>query len=322
MKLSVRARVANGVVICLLLPRVADTAIGALEIKEGLASFSADDDFAVVGRSGKFAAASVDLPSASTDPSGGDPSGCDPSGTLRVTAPAPLVTTEEGRTDHFVVSMNPNAVATQYYYFDPSGGDPSGCDPSGGYREAAVIPNAVAFEPGTCAARTIWVVGQNDGRADCDGTYDIRIRDQFGTVVRDVPGVNVDNDNYSSVSLDVLGPQEMLEGQDGTFTVTVTNLSVSELSGNRLEVEATSGLAILSYAASLMSGAIFDSPGLLTPQVLRFDNVELQSEDVLILSLGVQLTMGSPGGERITARFSRTDQRSDDDFVVHMVPPE
>lgn len=328
MKLSVRARVANGLVICLLLPRIAETAVSVLEIEEGLNAFSADDDFDSIGNPGNLAVAVVDTAQISADPSGGYPTGCDPSGvpTLRVSAPAPLATTEDGRADYFHVSMNPPATATRYYYFseyDPSGGDPSGGDPSGGlHRETTILPEKVAFLAGSCASQKVWVAGRNDGNADGNANFNVEIRDEYKFLVDTIPGVNTDNDNYSAVSVDILGPQDMIEGSSDSFAVKVTNLSGGTLTGNRLEVEASSGLSLLSYVASLMSGLNFEPTGILTPKVLKFDNVELQSQDVLILSLGVELTLGSPGGERITARFSAADQRNDDEFVVHMGSPE
>jgi hypothetical protein len=332
MKLSVKAKVANGLVICLLLPRVADTAIAVLDVKEGLDSFSADDDFDFSPKPGSFAIAKVDTSEPAADPSGGDPSGgnpigCDPSGVpqVNVLAPATLVTTEDGSTDSFEVFMDPPSANTQYLYFTTSeevGWDPSGGDPSGGAPVAAVpIPKKIAIEAGSCDPHRVWVRGQNDGAVDGDAQFTIEVRDEYNALYGTVSGINFDNDNIPSVTVEISGPESLADGQEGQFTVRVANVSDSDLIDNRLEVEASSGVTILSYAASLISGGTFNSTGRITPAVLMFDDVELPAQDVLILSVNTLLSHGSPGGEQITARFSNGQQINDDDEIVHIAQP-
>lgn len=93
MKLSIRSKVANGLVLCLMTPAMAATSNQIKDnIEDGLDLFSASDDFDLAADNGTLFA-STDQSYLNDDPSGGDPSGGDPSGG------------------------------------DPSGGDPSACVP-------------------------------------------------------------------------------------------------------------------------------------------------------------------------------------------------
>jgi len=159
MKLSVRSKVANGLVICLLIPRVASTAVEMFKAaEEGLNDFAADDGFTLKSERNSFAVMEFQAqpsgdpsvlsrggpsdygndptaggtdptahgppPGAGSDPSASlDPSACDdPSGgppRLIVQAPELLVTAE----------CDPSGVGV-----DPSGSwDPSGCSQYGSF---------------------------------------------------------------------------------------------------------------------------------------------------------------------------------------------
>jgi hypothetical protein len=332
MKLSVKAKVANGLVVCLLLPRVANTAIDALEVEEGLSSFAADDDFDFSLRPGSLAIAKVENAQVTSDPSGGDPIGCDPSGipAIHVNAPSMLTTSENGNTDSFEVFMDPPFPNTQYLYLsnpeasggDPSGGDPSGGDPSGGLSaEALPVPEIIAIEAGSCAPHKIWVIGQNDGAVDGDVQFVVDIRDEYNNLFASVPGLNLDNDQNPNVTVEIFGPGSLAEGEEGQFTIRVANTADNDISSGRLDIEASSGVTILSYAASLMSGSVFQSTGRMTPDVLTFDDVELQAQDALFLSVNALLSFGSPGGENIIARFSNGQQTNDADESVQIPRP-
>ncbi|MGD8359088.1 MAG: hypothetical protein PVG42_13630, partial [Lysobacterales bacterium] len=98
MKLSVRKKVANGLVLCLLVPRAAHTTVELFDTYvDGIKAMSAEDDFDLGNDSRGFAVARVDPGKPpSGDPTGGDPTGGDPTGG------------------------------------DPTGGDPTGGDPTGG----------------------------------------------------------------------------------------------------------------------------------------------------------------------------------------------
>ena len=328
MKLSVRSKVANGLVICLIVPRIADTAVETFDTLSNLDSFAADDEFEITIDKSNFAVTQVQANPAGADPSGG----CDPSGavpTLYINAPEKLVTAEDGSADLIEVSMGPAPESSYFFQVakkfpvdsDPSGGVPSGSD-SGG---ALPAPNAVVFDQAyfPCTPKSIWVVGQNGGRVDGDAEYNIEIRDEQGFVHKTIPGINYDNDNYSSVSVDISGPSALSEGETGMFYVLVDNFSRNLLKGNLLLIEPTPGLEITSFVAFLWFGDSFKSKGKIKDGILTFDKVTMDPGEVLQVSVEAVLNTGGPDNQKITARFSKDKSgiESDDDHSIRTALP-
>jgi hypothetical protein len=341
MKPAVRSKVANGLIIFLLVPRVADTAMEAMESYGGMLNFTADDEFEVTAEASSVAVAHVRVgeeedPSGG-DPTGGDPTGCDPSdpsggdpsggggAELVINAPTELVTAEDGSSDIFEVLMEPDPRSSKWFYFNST-------DPD----EARPEPEAVRFGENACFPKTIRVVGQNDGEDDpsggdpsggggdpSGGSFGIEIRDEQNLVVATIPGRNFDNDNYSAVAVDVLGPRSVPNGSDTVFTVFVANLERGELVDNTLLVEPSPGFAITGYAASLLSGNKLKLKGKIKDGVLRFNGVDLPGGDKLMVAVNATLINGADANQKMTARFlmSASGLESDDDQRVRTSVP-
>jgi len=121
MKLSVRKKIANGLVICLLVPRAGESAIELYETySEGLESFAAADDFDLAAGKGSTAEVTVNQVEGA-DPTGGDPTGGDPTGG----DPTGGDPTGGDPTGGDPTGGDPTGG-------DPTGGDPTGGDPTGG----------------------------------------------------------------------------------------------------------------------------------------------------------------------------------------------
>ena len=147
MKLSVRSKVANGLVICLIVPRIADTAVETFDTLSNLDSFAADDVFEITVDKSNFAVTQVQA-----NPAGADPSGCDPSGvvpTVYINAPEQLVTAENGSADLIEISMGPTPESPHFFQVAkkfPGGGDPTGGDPSGSDSGGALpVPDDLSW---------------------------------------------------------------------------------------------------------------------------------------------------------------------------------
>jgi hypothetical protein len=338
MKLSVRSKVANGLVICLIVPRIADTAVETFDTLSNLDSFAADDEFEITVDKSNFAVTQVQANPAGADPSGG----CDPSGavpTLYINAPEQLVTAEDGSADLVEVSMGPAPESPHFFQVakkfpvdsDPSGGDPSGGVPSGGVPSgsdsggALPVPNAVVFDQDyfPCTPKSIWVVGQNGGRVDGDAEYNIEIRDGEGSLLETVPGINYDNDNYTDLTVRLGGPNALSVGDTGMFWVVVENMSKNTLKGNLLLIEPTPGLEITSFVAALWFGDSFKSKGKIKDGILTFDKVTMDPGEVLEVSVEAVLNTGGPDNQKITARFSKDKSgiESDDDHSIRTALP-
>jgi len=348
MKLSVRSKVANGLVICLLVPRVAMTAAEKFSPKdEGLDSFAADDEFVLSPDNGPVAMIRLQADPAGDPSATGDPSGCnvDPSGmgTLHVNAPWILVTTESdcdpsgggidpsggglydpsacvpfGNMKLVEVSMNPGPAYDQVYYVE-------GTDPSGNLSdEISVSPQALVFrEEQACIPQNIWVTGLNDNFIDGNQKYEIRIYDEQDYLADSVPGINLDNDNYEGVAINVAGPSSMPQNGAALYTVNVINFSREPLDDNNLIIEPSPGLAITNYAASLVSGGKFKAKGKLKSGVLTFNHVSLEAREEILVSLRVVLFGGGPGNQKITARFEQpsNSRQIDDDKAIRPALP-
>jgi len=328
MKLSVRSKVANGLVICLIVPRIADTAVETFDTLSNLDSFAADDEFEITVDKSNFAVTQVQANPAGADPSGG----CDPSGavpTLYINAPEQLVTAEDGSADLVEVSMGPAPESPHFFQVakkfpvdsDPSGGVPSGSD-SGG---ALPVPNAVVFDQDyfPCTPKSIWVFGQNGGRVDGDAEYNIEIRDGEGSLLETVPGINYDNDNYTGLAVEVDGPDALSVGDTGMFWVLVDNTSRNSLKGNSLLIEPTPGLEITNFAASFWFGDAFNGKGKIKDGILTFDKFVMDPGQVLAVSVEAVLNTGGPDNQKITARFSKDKSgiESDDDHSIRTALP-
>lgn len=343
MKLSVRSKVANGLVICLLVPRVAMTAAEKFSPREeGLGSFAADDEFVLGPENGPVAMIRLQADPAGDPSATGDPSGCDvdPSGMgmLHVNAPWMLVTTEStcdpsggsvdpsggglydpsacvpfGNMKLIEVSMDPGPAYDQVFYVE-------GTDPSGNLSdEISVTPQVLVFrEQEACIPQNIWVTGLNDNVIDGDQPYQIRLYDEQDYLAESVPGINLDNDNYKGVAINVAGPSSMPQNGAALYTVNVTNFSGGPLNGNNLVIEPSPGLAITNYAASLVSNGKFKAKGKLKSGVLTFSRISLDARDELLVSIQVVLFGGGPGNQQITARFEQpTDGlQIDDDKTI------
>jgi hypothetical protein len=220
------------------------------------------------------------------DPSGGfyDPSACVPFGNMKL----------------IEVSMDPGPAYDRVYYAE-------GTDPSGNFTdEITVSPEVIVFrEEEACIPQNIWVTGNNDNVVDGDQPYQVRLYDEQDYLSAVVPGVNLDNDNYQGVAIDIAGPSSMPQNGSALYIVNVLNYSRSSLDGNNLVIEPSPGLAITNYAASLVSGGNFKAKGKLKSGVLTFSRVSLEARDELLVSVRVVLFGGGPGNQKITARFEQ-----------------
>lgn len=340
MKLSVRSKVANGLVICLLVPRVAVTAAEKFNHRdEGLDDFAADDEFVLGADSRPIAMVELQAVPASDPSAMGDPSGCvDPTGVglLHVNAPTVLVTTESdcdpsgggidpsgggldpsacipfGNKKLIELSMDPPPAYDRVFYIE-------GTDPTGNLSdEISIEPNVILFDDSSCIPQNVWVTGLNDNIVDGDQPYEIRIYDEQDFLQDTVPGVNLDNDNYEGVGIDIAGPNAIVQNGSALFIVNVENFSNGALSGNNLVIEPSPGLAITNFAASLVSGGKFKSKGKLKSGVLTFERVDLGVRDALLVSLKVVLFGGGAGNQKIIARFEQPSDglQIDDDKTI------
>lgn len=321
MKLTVKRKVANGLVVGFMLPHAAGVFSEALDMDiGGLNAFAADDDFdisAPQGGSSEIMVAVADP----CDPSGVDSSGVDtmcfdPSGglpTLCVRAPTELVTTEDGAADFFEV----------YAASDPS--DPSGSQvyyfQSDRPWEAKPITEAVVIGgPGqdSCEPESVWIGGQNDPYLDDDQKFEIEVISPLGYVEATVPGVNLDNDSgIDRLYIDVSGPSSLPVGDSGIFDVLVGYWGDDPtLSGNDLLIEASAGLEIGNYAVS--GGSFKGKPRVTRSGALLLQKVELKPQEPIIVSIEVEMVNGGQTPQKINAHFvnSKTGYGNDDSLNV------
>lgn len=338
MKVSVRKKVANGLVLFLVMPKAVATANELYNTyQDGFSQFRADDNFDLASNAASSQSVKVkgtsslqgDDPSGADpsgyDPSGFDPSGYDPSGgdpsacdiatapqQLVVEAPRMLVTAEDGTSDLFQVSMPLGEPFPRTFYIH-----------SDKPYEAQVFPDTVVMDENACIPQSIRVIGQNDYFPDGDVPFTVDVTDQQDLVVGAVPGVNLDNDDYRGIAVDVLGPTSLPQGGTGLFLVRVANVSGADVAKNTLLIETTRQLEILNYAAALLSGNRFKIKG--KPDgtsVLEFKNVDIATSDMLIVSVDVQLNGMSTTEQEFSARFvSREGEQTDDDIQVRSAVP-
>ncbi len=358
MKLSVRKKIANGLVICLILPRAGASAADLYETyRDGLAGFSAEEQFDLTTPQSSKAEATIKVTGADNpegadptggdptggdptggdptggdptggdptggDPTGGDPTGGDPTGgplcepgtvppRLIIDAPRLLVTAEDGSADLFKVSMEPDPEFSRSFTFVSTLPE-----------EAKPVPDSVTFGEDACVSKSIWVVGQNDTLVDGDIDYKIEVLDEQGLLVDTLGGVNLDNDNYPAVAVDILGPTALPNGGKGLFTVRASNVSNDGLKNNYLVIQPTDGIEIVGYAASLLSGDALKSKARFKKGALEFKGVNLAAGDALLVTLDVVLDGGGPEVQKITARFIDTSgkQESDNDTRISTSEP-
>ncbi|MGD8928884.1 MAG: hypothetical protein PVI22_07930, partial [Lysobacterales bacterium] len=249
------------------------------------------------------------------DPSGGDPSGCPPGSTLPqlyVNAPRELLTAEDGTSDLFELTMAPDPLAARTFTIMSTRPD-----------EARPVPNVVQFEENSCIPRPIWVVGQNDYAVDGDAKFEINVYDEQNYLVATLPGLNLDNDDYAGVAVDVLGPNALPPGDDGLFLVRVANVSGELLRKGTLVIEPSPALDINDYAVALLSGEGVKLKGKLKDGALTFSGVDIDANDMLIVSVGVEMARESSENQSITARFvdSRSGDETNDDQPVRSSRP-
>jgi hypothetical protein len=343
MKLSVRTKVAHGLVICLLLPRAAETAQTLIEeYSAGLDAFGAEDNFDLGDGQGGTAVAKVKQGLENHDPSGGDPSGGDPSGydpsgfdpsgfdpsggdpsgcppnpnrleaQLEVNAPRLLLTAEDGTADLFEMLMAPDPDFNRTYRIVSTRPE-----------EARPFPTEIVFAEDACIPQPVWVTGQNDYGFDGDQDYEIEIYDEQNALVRTIKGENLDNDDFKGVAVDVLGPDALPEGETGRFLVRAANVSGFYLKQNTLSIEPTANLDINEYAVALLSGNPFKGKAKLKRGTLVLSNVALETSDMLIVSMEVEMAGSSKEEQSITARFvhDRSGEETSDDQSVRTSRP-
>jgi len=334
MKLLARSKVANGLVICLVLPAAASLYADLVNnYSSGLKSFSATDDFDLTTDGPGTAVVAVTSDPCFADPTGGDPSGFDPSGSSSIcVAPSEeqpvfcvrqipaLVTAENGSSDLLEVYTGPNPGV------DPSGADPSGTHfyrlDSTNLSEAQTRPNAVSI-PLDCVRHRVWVVGRNDGAVDGDGFFGIGVRGDDGLPLMDLYGININNDSYYNAYIEVNGPGSLTVGGSGPFDILVKNISDATLAPSDLVVTSTPGLRITTYAAGLLSQKPFKAKTRLRGGVLTFSRVSIGPGDILLVTVSATLTVGGPEEQKLTATFTepRDGLGSDDDQIVNETLP-
>jgi len=328
MKLSVRKKVANGLVLCLIVPRAAHTAVELYDTySEGLNNFGAQDEFDLNQPGKSFAQTKLNAdpgadPSADPsgydpsaydpsgyDPSGGDPSGCDPSGgrpTFAISAPRQLLTAEDGTSDLIELTITPGPKSAKTYNIVST-------DPT----EAQPVPDVVTIEADGCIPRPVWIVGQNDYKFDGDQDYAIEVYEKK-KLVASIPGRNYDNDTFKEVAVDVLGPNSLALEEEGMFLVRAANISRMDPLPGTLVIEASPGLTIEDFAYVLYSGENLDSKPEASDSALAFQDVGIPFQDVLIVSLKVKMAELSPENQTISAQFIdvQTGHQTDDDQSV------
>ena len=344
MKVSVRKKVANGLVLTLMAPHAVTmanelakqysegfdqfTANDQVDLADGLASSDTHKIKTVGGRSAQMEDPSGGDPSG-YDPSGYDPSGFDPSGfdpsscpppdpsggsvpepTVVVESAQPLITAEDGTSDLVQLSMPYDPSVPRVFTLESDRPD-----------EAVPVPNTVELFDYACIPRTVWIQGQNDYEMDGDQDFVIRVIDDNGRVVDALKGKNLDNDSYAGVAVDVLGPRSLPEGEEGNFLVRVANVSGDELPPSTLLIQNSRYLDINDYAVALLSGDRLKAKGKMKKDGLQFSNIQLPTNDVLVVSLSVELSKGSPEEQSLTATFigPRGSGETDDDQKVRTI---
>jgi hypothetical protein len=334
MKLSVRSKVANGLVICLLVPRVASTAVEVFVPEDdGLDAFSAEDEFLPGAENRPFATVHLQADPAAP----GDPSACDDpsgSGVLIIDSATPLVTAESecdpsggggdpsgcgpfGNMDLIEVSMNPPPLVAREFRFETQ--DPSGMATD----EATVSPSVVTFDGDlTCVPQNVWVTGVNDNVVDGDVPFVVSVTDEQDFEVDSIPGKNLDNDNYRGARITTDGPNSLPVGGNGVYTIQVTNVSGEKINKASLVISTSSGLAIGGYAAELVSGDKFKSKGSTKSGDLVFSNVQMAARDTLLVVVDVVLFDAGAGNQSVVARFEPSSGlQVDDDQAIRPALP-
>jgi hypothetical protein len=260
------------------------------------------------------------------DPTGGDPTGGDPSGggngavglqdpqacapalgaaTVALDAPARLITAEDGSSDRFTLSLSARPEERQFYHFVSS-------HPN----EVQAVPKSLTLFENACRDHTVVLVGQNDSESDGDVAYTVEVRDQNDTLLDTLSGVNLDNDNFSEVAVDILGPPNLRPDKVGAFTIRVANLGQSDLDGNSLNVDLTTGLTAKGHVCSLLSGKACQTSAVTTDAGLRFNGIDLQRGDTLLISVDVLMDGIEAGPQKLSARFLQADSGRESDQDV------
>jgi hypothetical protein len=244
------------------------------------------------------------------DPSGGgiDPSGggCVPFGNMKL----------------IEVSMNPPPEWARTFYIEAMT-DPSGAGVPVPTDEASVSPEALVFDDDlTCVPQSVWVTGENDNLVDGNQFYRVRILDEQDFVVDTIPGINLDNDNYSGVYISTSGPNALPVNGNGMYEVRVVNISSAKLNDADLIIEPSEGLAITGFAAELVSGGKFKSKGSTKTGNLVFKRVDLDARDTLLIVMDVVMIKGGMEDQKIIARFEPSSGlQVDDDQTIRTTLP-
>lgn len=315
MKLTVKRKVANGLVVGFLLPPVAGTVAEALDIEfEGMNAYAAEDNFDIAVPEG--VAVLQDLVADPCDPDGVDPSGVETacfvpeSGIpiLCIRAPTELTTAEDGTAD----------------FFEVYGDDPD--DPSGTYlyyiessrtREAKPEVEAIVLGVDSCSPHPIWVTGQNDGYVDGDSPYLIRILNELGEMEAYVNGVNIDNDHVDGVTLYMWGPKWLGPGNNGSYTVNLYNYGGEPITGYDLLIEPSSGLDINEFTVT-GSGTFKEPAKAFKGRGLRLKDVKLNWDDLIEVSLEIEMASGGQSDKTLKARLVGKDGYDENDTSLNV----
>jgi hypothetical protein len=142
------------------------------------------------------------------------------------------------------------------------------------------------------------VTGQNDGVEDGNAEFTIEILDLDGSSLATLPGLNADNDQIPSLTVDVQGPTSLMAGEQGVYMVRFSNTSQSlqraeaaaALSGQILTIESTPGLTLAGFACSYLSGANCNLQPELTENLLQVTNVDLPAGETLLISIDANMS--------------------------------
>jgi hypothetical protein len=323
MKLTIKRKVANGLVVGFMLPPVTAGLSEAIDIEiGGLEAYAAEEDFDLASTQSDTA----DVMLAVTDPC--DPSGVDPSGVstvcvepagglpvLCVRAPTELVTAEDGTSDFFEVYSGPGVPdpsGSNLYYFESSNryeGRPA---------TEAVVLNGTGES--SCVPEPVWIAGMNDGWADDDRYYEIHVISEFGNVEVSLPAVNLDNDGgVPAAVVGVYGPQSLPAGGSGMFDVYVWNRDPEgAISGSDFLIEPSAGLELGSYIVT--GGGYKGKPKLTRSGALLLRQVAIPAQESILVSMEVTMIGSGEKSEKIVARIidNETGYENDNSQTVRM----
>jgi hypothetical protein len=302
MKLSVRKKVANGLVLFLVAPQVVSKVHEFKDnVEDGLAAFSADDNFDLAQDSGTLLASNDGYsPEDSHDPSGGDPSGGDPSGG------DPSGGDPSGGDPSGGDPSGGDPSGGDPSGGDPSGGDPSGGDPSGGEPpECTPTIQSPKIEFST-KRRAVTSTGGGSGPVRVSMSTESVTTHKFhnadsqtedNTPLRSV----VEHDDGSGMAVQLIGPNHQTPGDNSFYMFRVINVSAKEESRHKLVISPDKSLKVCQFAASLLSGNKLESKARLHSGQLQFRNLRIPANDVLIVSVEIEHAAGTPGAPSFTA---------------------